>query len=320
MQNEATTTSFGVHVGLQHTTPAELIPLYRHIEDLGFDWISVWDHFYAGTGRPDDASCLEAVAMHAALACSTERVRCGALVYSIGYRHPAILAKAITTIDLLSGGRAEMGLGAGWAEVEYRAYGIDFPPIGTRMDQLDEGVRVLRSLLHDQPEGGDRADGAGADFSGDWFTLRSARNEPRPIQRRLPIWIGGTGERRTLPIAARHADGWNAPFVSPEELARLRGRLVGLAREAGRAPDEIRCAVNLGLAFTEDSLHQQFGALVERVRPGVLTGSDDEIVDRIGAYVDAGADQINLALRAPFDVDALDRFADLLGLAGRSSS
>ena len=320
MQNEATTTSFGVHVGLQHTTPAELIPLYRHIEDLGFDWISVWDHFYAGTGRPDDASCLEAVAMHAALACSTERVRCGALVYSVGYRHPAILAKAITTIDLLSGGRAEMGLGAGWAEVEYRAYGIDFPPIGTRMDQLDEGVRVLRSLLHDQPEGGDRADGAGADFSGDWFTLRSARNEPRPIQRRLPIWIGGTGERRTLPIAARHADGWNAPFVSPEELARLRGRLLGLAREAGRAPDGIRCAVNLGLAFTEDSLHQQFGALVERVRPGVLTGSDDEIVDRIGAYVDAGADQINLALRAPFDVDALDRFADLLGLAGRSSS
>lgn len=299
--------SFGVHVGLQHTTPAELVPLYRHIESLGFDWISVWDHFYAGTGRPDDAECLEAVAMHAALACSTERVRCGALVYSIGYRHPAVLAKAITTIDLLSGGRAEMGLGAGWAEVEYRAYGIDFPPIGTRMDQLEEGVRVLRALLHD-PTGA-------TDLAGDWFTLRSARNEPVPIQPRLPIWVGGTGERRTLPITARHADGWNAPFVSPEELARLRGRLGELAEAAGRSLGEIRCAVNLGLAFTEESLHQQFGALVDRVRPGVLTGSDDEIVDRIGAYVEAGADQVNLALRAPFDVEALDRFAALLGLS-----
>lgn len=303
--------SFGVHVGLQHTTPAELVPLYRHIESLGFDWISVWDHFYAGTGRPDDAACLEAVAMHAALACSTERVRCGALVYSIGYRHPAVLAKAITTIDLLSGGRAEMGLGAGWAEVEYRAYGIDFPPIGTRMDQLEEGARVLRALLHEPTEG--------TDLEGDWFTLSSARNEPAPVQAHLPIWIGGTGERRTLPIAARHADGWNAPFVSPEELRRLRARLGELAEGAGRSLEEIRCAVNLGLAFTEESLHQQFGALVDRVRPGVLTGSDDEIVERIGAYVDAGADQVNLALRAPFDVEALDRFAALLGLSPTSA-
>ena len=110
-----TTTTFGVHVGLQHTTPGDLLPLHRHIEEIGFDWISVWDHFYGATGDPSDAACLEAVAMHAALAVATSRVRCGALVYSIGYRHPAVLAKAITTIDHLSGGRAEMGLGAGWA-------------------------------------------------------------------------------------------------------------------------------------------------------------------------------------------------------------
>ena len=108
-------TVFGVHVGLQHTTANELRGVWRQIEDLGFGWISVWDHFYGATGRPDDAACLEAVAMHAALACTTSKVRIGSLVYSIGYRHPAVLAKAITTIDQLSDGRADMGIGAGWA-------------------------------------------------------------------------------------------------------------------------------------------------------------------------------------------------------------
>ena len=145
-----TGTRFGVHTGLQHTTPDELRVLWTRIEALGFDWISIWDHFYGATGQPDDAACLEAVAMHAALACETERVECGSLVYSIGYRHPAVLAKAITAIDLISGGRAAMGIGAGWAEVEYRAYGIDFPSIGTRMDQLEEGIAILRGLLHDE--------------------------------------------------------------------------------------------------------------------------------------------------------------------------
>ena len=120
---------FGVHVGLQHTHPDELRAVWRRIEDLGFHWISVWDHFYGATGEPDDAECLEAVAMHAALAVETSRVEVGCLVYSVGYRHPAVLAKAITTIDLLSGGRAAIGLGGGWAEVEYRAYGIPYPGI-----------------------------------------------------------------------------------------------------------------------------------------------------------------------------------------------
>ena len=127
-------TVFGVHVGLQHTTADELRGVWRQIEDLGFGWISVWDHFYGATGKPDDAACLEAVAMHAALACTTSKVRVGSLVYSVGYRHPAVLAKAITAIDQLSGGRADMGIGAGWAQVEYDAYGIPFPDAKTRLD------------------------------------------------------------------------------------------------------------------------------------------------------------------------------------------
>ena len=299
------TTKFGVHVGLQHTTPAELRPLYRHIEELGFDWISVWDHFYGATGQPDDAACLEAVAMHAVLAAETSRVRCGSLVYSIGYRHPAVLAKAITAIDLISGGRADMGIGAGWAEVEYRAYGIDFPPLKTRMDQLEEGIQVLRGLLHEDV----------TTFEGEWFQVREARNEPRPVQAKLPIWIGGGGEKRTLKIAAEHADGWNVPFVAPEAFAHKRAVLHEHCATVGRDPSEIACAVNVGLAWTEESLVQQFGALAPLVRPGVLTGSPDDVAEKLQAYVAAGADQVNIALRAPFDVEALERFSSAMSLA-----
>ena len=298
-------TVFGVHVGLQHTSAHELRGAWRQIEDLGFGWISVWDHFYGATGRPDDAACLEAVAMHAALACTTSKVRIGSLVYSIGYRHPAVLAKAITAIDQLSNGRADMGIGAGWAKVEYDAYGIEFPSVKTRMDQLEEGIQCLRGLLHDDV----------TTFTGQHFTLTDARNEPRPVQSKLPIWIGGGGEKRTLKIAAQYADGWNVPFIAPDAFAHKNEVLDQHCAAVGRDPKEIKRAINVGLAYSEANLQQQFGAISDLVRPGVLTGSDDEIMARIGEYVAAGADQVNIALRAPFDLDAIERFSAALHLS-----
>lgn len=229
-------TRFGVHTGLQGTSVDDLRSLWRRVEDLGFHWISIWDQLYGATGQPEDAQCLDAVSMHTALALETTRVQCGALVYPIGYRHPAVLAKAVTAIDLLSGGRAAVGLGAGWAEIEYAAYGIDFPSTGTRMDQLEEGAEALRRLLHDEV----------TDFVGRWFNLVDARNEPRPAQARLPIWIGGSGEKRTLRIAVQSADGWNVPFVSPETFARKRDVLHQHCADIGRQPSEIACSVTSG--------------------------------------------------------------------------
>jgi F420-dependent oxidoreductase-like protein len=297
-------TVFGVHAGLQKTSAAELRGVWRRVEDLGFGWISIWDHFYAAT-LSDDAECLEAVATHAALACDTSRVRCGSLVYSVGFRHPAVLANAICTIDQLSGGRAELGLGAGWNQVEYDAYGIPFPGPKVRLDQLEEAAQCVRSLLREDV----------TDFKGQWFELRGARCEPKPVQAELPIWIGGQGERRTLRIAARWADGWNVPFVGPDVFAHKRDVLRRHCADAGRDPLTIRTAVNVGLAWTEESLQQQFVGLADFVRPGVLTGSPDQVVDRIGQYVDAGVDQVNVALRSPFDLDALERLAAALGLS-----
>ena len=289
--------SLGVHTGLQNTTVAELRALWARVEDLGYDWISIWDHFYAAD--LSTADCLEAVASHAALACSTSRVRCGSLVYCAGYRHPAVLANAIATIDHLSGGRADIGLGAGWAENEYRAYGIPFPSAGERLDILEESVQCVRGLLHDEV----------TDFAGRHFTLTAARCEPRPVQARLPIWIGGGGEKRTLRIVARWADGWNVPFISPDDFAHKRDVLGAHCAEVGRDPADIRCTVNVGLALDDEHLRQQFGRIAEFVRPGVLVGSGGSLVDAVGRYADAGAEQVNIALRAPWSLAGIESLA-----------
>jgi F420-dependent oxidoreductase-like protein len=302
-------TSFGVHTGLQRTSTDELIDLWRQIEGLGFDWISIWDHFYAADGT-GDPHCLESVACHSALALSTERVRCGSLVYSAGFRHPAVLANAIATIDQLSGGRAVLGLGAGWLEAEYRAYGIPFGPPGERLRLLGESIQCVRALLTRDV----------ADFDGEFFQLRDARCEPKPVQSNLPLWIGGGGEQVTLRLVARHADGWNIPFVSPDEWARKSTVLDEHCASVGRDPSEVTRTVNLGIARDDDDLRAQFGAIAEFVRPGVLHGSDDEIVDRVGRYIDAGAERVILALRSPFDREALDRFAHAVLPAYASAS
>jgi F420-dependent oxidoreductase-like protein len=292
--------SFGVHAGLQNTSVGELRSIWQRAEDLGFDWLSVWDHFYSADGHGYE--CHEAVAMHAALACSTTRVRVGCLVYCAGYRHPGVLAKAMATIDHLSGGRADIGLGAGWAANEYAAYGIPFPGAGRRLDLLEEAAASIRSLLRNES----------TTFEGEHFSFTDARVEPRPVQSELPIWIGGAGEKRTLRIVARYADGWNVPFVAPDEFARKRQVLHDHCEAEGRDPAEIRCAVNLGISADEESMQAQFGAIAAFVRPGVLVGQGQQLVDALGAYLDAGADQVNFALRAPWDPGLLDLAAEAI--------
>jgi alkanesulfonate monooxygenase SsuD/methylene tetrahydromethanopterin reductase-like flavin-dependent oxidoreductase (luciferase family) len=291
-------TTFGVHTGAQDTTVADLVRMWRDAEDLGFDSVSVWDHFYSSNLRSYD--CHEAVSLHAALACHTSRVRCGCLVYGAGYRHPAVLAKAAATIDHLSGGRAEIGLGAGWAEAEYVAFGIPFPPLAERFDLLDEAAAAVRALLHD---GVATADGA-------HVTLRDARLEPPPVQAALPVWIGGAGERRTAACVARSADGWNLPFLPPEALAGKREALARHCDAVGRDSGEVRLGVNVVVTDGDASLAAQFGPRAEVVRPGSIVGTSvAHTSDALGRYVAAGADVVNVAVRAPWDPGALERAA-----------
>ena len=300
--------SLGAHVGQQNMSMDELRALWRRLDE-SMDWISAWDHFYEAPPQGGTVDHFEGVATLAALACETSRARLGCLVFYVGYRNLGQLAKAVTTIDHLSHGRFELGLGAGWHEWEARAYGYDFPSVGTRLDMLEEAVPVMRSLLTQER----------TTHAGEHFRMDDASCLPAPVQARLPIWIGGVGEKRTLRIAARDADGWNAAYVPPEEFGRLSGVLDQRCEEVGRDPSTITRAVNLQFMLAPDAaaaaavreqVEQQWGGMARRVMAGGLTGTPDEAVERIAEYVAAGAGAVNVALRAPWVPEALDAWLD----------
>jgi F420-dependent oxidoreductase-like protein len=310
--------ALGVHIGQQNLEMDELRALWRRCDE-SMDWISAWDHFYEAPPQGGTVPHFEAVATLAALACETSRARIGCLVFYVGYRNPGQLAKAVTTLDHLSHGRFELGLGAGWHEWEAAAYGYEFPPVGKRIDMLEEAVPLIRSLLTEER----------TTHEGEWFRVQDASCLPRPVQERVPIWIGGVGEKRTLRIAAREADGWNAPYVPPDEFARLNGVLNDWCEREGRDPSTVKRAINLqfmlavddaSAARTRTEVEAQWGAIAPRVMAGGLSGTPDEAVERIAEYVAAGADAVNIALRAPWSSEALDAWFDDVVPRARAAS
>jgi F420-dependent oxidoreductase-like protein len=299
---------FGIHAGPQDCTLHDLRRLWRHADDHGFHWCSVWDHLYSISDLTDPARpAYEGIATMAALATTTTRVRVGCLVFCVGYRNPGMLCKAAVTIDHLSGGRVELGLGAGWNEREFRAFGMPFLPIKDRLDHLEETAIVLRRLF----------DGERVTFEGRHVRLQDALCAPRPVQSRLRLWIGGQGEKRLLRIVARHADGWNVPFLAPDVFAQRAATLDDWCAKERRDPRAITRTINVGLAVgrddaavraEEEKLPSMFGGLTELVKPGILVGTPARIIDRIGEYARAGAEWVILAVRAPFDWDGLEIF------------
>jgi F420-dependent oxidoreductase-like protein len=303
------TVSLGVHVGQQAASMAELRSLWRRLDDAGVDWISVWDHLYEAPPAGGTIDHFEALSTLGALAADTSRARIGCLVFCVLYRNPGLLAKAATTLDHISGGRFELGLGAGWHEPEAVAYGYDFPPVGQRLDQLEEALPLIRSLLTQ-----DRTT-----HSGEHFRTVDASCLPAPMQARLPIWIGGTGEKRTLRLAAQHADGWNAAYVGADRYRELNAVADRWCESEGRDPTTLRRSVNLIFALTSDGTDvvevvrgQGFGPAAPFLADGALGGPIDGVVERVGEYVSAGADEVNIALRAPWDEAMLDAYLELL--------
>ncbi len=301
--------SLGAHVGQQNLEMDALRSTWRRLDGAGLDWISAWDHFYEAPPAGGTLAHFEAVGTLAALALSTERARIGCLVFYVGYRNPGQLAKAVTTIDHLSHGRFELGLGAGWHEQEAAAYGYEFPGLGQRLDMLEEAVPLIRSLLTNER----------TTFEGRYFRTEDASCLPLPVQDRLPIWVGGTGERRTMRIAARHADGWNAAYTTPAEYRRLSRVLDEWCDKEGRDPATIRRTVNLiflasadaaGAARVDQQLEAQWGELAGRVKGGAVTGLPAQVAEQVAAYVEAGAQGVNIALRAPWDDAALDAYLE----------
>ena len=298
---------FGIHSGQQHASFEDYLAIWRHAEEVGLDWASVFDHFLPIQSDPT-GPCFEGLTLLAAMAAHTERLRCGVIVCGVTYRNPAVLANIATTIDHISGGRMDLGLGAAWYEDEHRQYGFDFPRIGVRMDMLDDACRIVRALWTQER----------ATVEGKHFSVRDALCEPKPLQAPMPLWIGGSGERRTLRIVAEHATGWNTFFGDVAEYRHKLDVLNGHCAAVGRDPGEIRKQVVLRAVLDEteaaarERLAEQAavrGVPVEQFGEGMIVGTPEQCAERLGPHLDAGVEDFLVLARPPADNRTIELFA-----------
>ena len=299
----------GFHIGQQNLSITELRQLWPRLDQQGAARISLCDHFYEAPPSGGSSDHFEAIALLGALASETRTARLGCLVFYVGYRNPALLAKAAATLDHLSNGRFEIGLGAGWHVQEATAYGYPFPKIGNRLDMLDEAAQIIKGMLS-QPR---------TSFAGKPFSVVDASNNPMPPATTPALWMGGLGEKKTLRIVAEQATGWNAAYVSPARFGELNLTLNRWCERVGRNPAEIERSVNLSfhLGLTASDLkkerailHSDWGPQAERISAGALLCTPSEAIERILDYHHHGAELVNVALRAPFQAEALESYLE----------
>ncbi len=299
---------FGIHAGQQYTDFPSYLELWQTAEELGLDWASVFDHFMPIQADPS-GPCFEGLTLLAAMAAHTQRLRCGIIVVGVTYRWPAVLAKMAATIDHVSGGRLELGLGGAWYELEHDQYGIPFPPIGERLAMMGEAAIILKSLWTEPT----------TTFSGRHYQLKDAMCEPKPIQvPRIPLWIGGSGERVTLRHVAAQADGWNTFLTPIDEFDHKLAVLDRHCADVGRDRAEIRIQLVvqgvLGADDREarDQLHARAEALgvdVETLRDRVLAMTPEQLTEHLRPYVDRGVGDFLIVARPPMDRRTLELFA-----------
>ena len=283
----------------------DLRRLWTEADEAGCRWISVWDHFYANPLKDRNDACFEGVAAMAALAALTKNVKVGCLMFCALYRSPGLLTKAAVTIDHISGGRAQLGVGAGWFKEEFEEFGYGFPPLRERFDQLEEALTIIRSLLGEES----------TTFEGKYYKVEGAVCGPKPVQKRLPIWIGGRGEVKTPTFAAKYVDGFNVPYIGPDEFVKRQEVVERVCGEIDRDPSAVRRTVNLGFymgadAATAEKNRERVLRHAEDQRAGMLVGTSQEAIDRMMEYVEAGAQGINIATRPPVDWDAWHAFIE----------
>jgi F420-dependent oxidoreductase-like protein len=270
---------FGIKTAQQHTNYADMLAVWRAADAVEvFEHAWLFDHFIPIAGDPD-GPCLEGWTLLAALAAQTRRIRVGHMVNGNTYRHPAVLANMGATLDIISNGRLDMGIGAGWNELEHTSYGIELLPPGKRLSQFEEACEVIR-LLWTQKY---------ADFEGTYYQLKQARCEPKPVQRPYPpIVIGGSGERRTLRIVAKYADVWNFAGGPVDQFRHKLAVLEEHCRAVGREFASIEKSVQLPVTY--DDL------------PGYIASTR--------AYIAAGANHIIFNLRWPYPAGIIERLAE----------
>jgi F420-dependent oxidoreductase-like protein len=293
----------------QGASYATLRRVARATEDLGFDAFFRSDHYLkmgGGSGQPGPS---DAWATLAALAVETSRIRLGTLVTSATFRYPGPLAIAVAGIDEMSGGRVELGIGAGWYEAEHAAYGIPFPSTRERFDRLEEQLAIITGLW--QTPAGEKFS-----YEGTHYQVADSPGLPKPVQRpRPPVIIGGHGPRRTPALAAKYADEFNIAFSKPGEVAAQFGRVREACAAAGRDPGSlVYSAAHVVCCGKDEATLSRRAAAIGRdladLRADGVAGSPAEVVDKIGAFAEAGAQTFYLQV---LDLDDLDHLADIAG-------
>jgi F420-dependent oxidoreductase-like protein len=310
---------FGAAFWIQRTDWPRLRTAARAVEESGWDALWLDDHLLSDEGDWRDPK-LEGWVSLAAVATSTERVRLGLLVSSTTFRNPGLIAKLATTLDHVSAGRAVLGLGGGWFKREHDAFGIDFGRgFGERLDRLDEATMLVRRLL----------DGERFSHDGRFFRIHDSVCEPRPIQARLPILIGGSGPTKTLRTTALYADLWNG-YGSPDRIAATSDVLRQRCIEVGRAFDDIERTVTVhavirdsataALAAWADTAaqHGLDGAVATDDSDGGLTvgGSPREVATFLDGYRRIGISEVIFVFRDPFDFESIERVGEVRAALG----
>jgi len=251
-------------------------------EKAGFDLFTVMDHFYQIRGiGPETEPMLEAYATLAAVAARTSRIKLSTLVTGVTYRNPALLVKEVTTLDIISKGRAVLGIGAAWNEDEHLGYGFEYPPIGRRMDRLHEAVQIAKLMFTEERPS----------FTGEFYRIERALNVPRPIQKGGPkILIGGGGERRTLRILAEHGDIGHWFGAPVEELKRKKGVFEEHCAEVGRDPSQVLLTLGIGLAIVENEKQGKavLDALPAERRATSRAVTPEQAAEFLRPFIDAG--------------------------------
>jgi F420-dependent oxidoreductase-like protein len=295
----------------QGATYDDLLAVARRTEETGFDAFFRSDHYLTmgGDGLPGPT---DAWVTLAGLARETSRIRLGTLMTAATFRLPGPLAISVAQVDQMSGGRVELGIGAGWYEEEHRAYGIPFPELGERFDRYEEQLAVITGLWGTPP-------GETFDFAGDHYRVAGSPALPKPVQPGgVPILVGGRGKRRTPRLAARYAGEFNVPFAPVEDNARLFAGVREACDEAGRDPASMVFSSALVLCAGKDEAElarraAAIGREVDELRAHGAAGTPAEVVDTLGRYAEAGASRVYLQVLDLADLDHLDLVAPQLG-------
>jgi alkanesulfonate monooxygenase SsuD/methylene tetrahydromethanopterin reductase-like flavin-dependent oxidoreductase (luciferase family) len=299
---------FGIYVPQLAFGYDDLLSRARLCEELGVDSFWAFDHLY-GPAVPD-VDALEGWTLATALLANTERLRVGHMVLCATFRHPVLLGKMATTLDVISGGRLNIGIGSGSYEPEHDEAGIPWGTLAERTEILEETLEILTRMFTGEP----------TSFDGKRFHVRDFPNKPTPVQQpHPPIWVGGAGEKRTLPLVAKYADVWNVPTYALGELAHKRDVLLAECEKIGRDPAAIRCSLEAVMVLApDDAALKEAITKSERRYPGPgwslheggYLGTPASIVDRIGEHVDQGFTSFVFFTHDRGAEDTLRLFAD----------